>query len=98
MHGTIESVFRVEWRPLAELASKGADVLLNINASPFCPGKRRERDEIIRRHLAVLRRPLAYINTTGAADNGKRGIGLCRGAKQTGGADRQASPSLTTRA
>jgi NAD+ synthase (glutamine-hydrolysing) len=60
-----------EIKPLAELASKGADVLLNINASPFCPGKRRERDEIIRRHLAVLRRPLAYINTTGAADNGK---------------------------
>ena len=58
-------------KPLAELVSKGADVLLNLNASPFCPGKRRERDEIIRRHLAQLRRPLAYINTTGAADNGK---------------------------
>ena len=40
-------------KPLAELAAKGADVLLNLNASPFCPGKRHERDEIIRRHLAV---------------------------------------------
>ena len=60
-----------EIKPLAELAAKGADVLLNINASPFRPGKRRERDEIIRRHLAVLRKPLVYINTTGAADNGK---------------------------
>jgi NAD+ synthase (glutamine-hydrolysing) len=58
-------------KPLAELVAKGADVLLNLNASPFCPGKRRERDEIIRRHLAQLRKPLAYINTTGAADNGK---------------------------
>ena len=58
-------------KPLSELASKGADVLLNLNASPFCPGKRRQRDEIIRRHLAVLRKPLVYINTTGAADNGK---------------------------
>jgi NAD+ synthase (glutamine-hydrolysing) len=46
-------------------------VLLNLNASPFCPGKRQERDEIIRRHLAQLQRPLVYINTTGAADNGK---------------------------
>jgi len=58
-------------KPLAELAAKGADVLLNLNASPFCPGKRQERDDIIRRHLADVRKPLVYINTTGAADNGK---------------------------
>src|SRR3954470_22350614 len=58
-------------KPLAELAAKGADVLLNLNASPFCPAKRHPRDEITRRHLAVLRKPLVYINTTGAADNGK---------------------------
>ena len=58
-------------KPLSELVAKGADVLLNLNASPFCPGKRHERDEIIRRHLEVLRKPLAYVNTTGAADNGK---------------------------
>ena len=60
-----------EIKPLAELVAKGADVLLNLNASPFCPGKRHERDQIIRRHLAALRKPLAYVNTTGAADNGK---------------------------
>ena len=58
-------------KPLAELAAKGADVLLNLNASPFCPGKRQARDEIIRRHIAQLKKPLVYINTTGAADNGK---------------------------
>ena len=60
-----------EIKPLAELVAKGADVLLNLNASPFCPGKRHERDQVIRRHLAALRKPLAYVNTTGAADNGK---------------------------
>lgn len=58
-------------KPLAELVAKGADVLLNLNASPFCPGKRHERDETIRRHIAQLGKPLVYINTTGAADNGK---------------------------
>jgi NAD+ synthase (glutamine-hydrolysing) len=58
-------------KPLAELVARGADVLLNLNASPFCPGKRQARDEIIRRHLAELHKPLVYINTTGAADNGK---------------------------
>ena len=58
-------------KPLAELAAKGADVLLNINASPFCPGKRHERDALIRDHIARLRKPLVYVNTAGAADNGK---------------------------
>jgi len=58
-------------KPLTELAEKGAEILLNLNASPFCPGKRHARDEIIRRHLAVIEKPLVYINTTGAADNGK---------------------------
>ena len=58
-------------KPLPELAAKGADVLININASPFCPGKREERDAVIREHIRQLGKPLVYINTTGAADNGK---------------------------
>jgi NAD+ synthase (glutamine-hydrolysing) len=58
-------------KPLAELAQKGADILLNLNASPFCPGKRHERDAIIRRHVKQLHKPLIYVNTVGAADNGK---------------------------
>jgi NAD+ synthase (glutamine-hydrolysing) len=58
-------------KPLAELAAHGADVLLNINASPFYPGKRRARHDLIVRHVANLRKPFVYINTTGAADNGK---------------------------
>jgi NAD+ synthase (glutamine-hydrolysing) len=58
-------------KPLAELAAQGADVLININASPFCPGKRHERDAVIRAHIRQLGKPIVYINTTGAADNGK---------------------------
>ena len=58
-------------KPLTELAAKGAEVILNINASPFYPGKRQARHDLIVRHLADIRRPLVYINTTGAADNGK---------------------------
>jgi NAD+ synthase (glutamine-hydrolysing) len=58
-------------KPLPELAAKGAELLLNINASPFNPGKRHERDAIIRDHVARLRRPFVYVNTSGAADNGK---------------------------
>src|SRR3954466_3168034 len=58
-------------KPLAELAAKGADLLINVNASPFCPGKRQERDAVIRDHIQRLGKPLVYINTVGAADNGK---------------------------
>jgi NAD+ synthase (glutamine-hydrolysing) len=58
-------------KPLPELASKGAQVLLNINASPFYPGKRHERDALIRQHVQRLRKPIVYVNTAGAADNGK---------------------------
>jgi NAD+ synthase (glutamine-hydrolysing) len=58
-------------KPLPELARQGSDVLLNINASPFCPGKRHERDAVIRRHIEHLRKPFVYVNTAGAADNGK---------------------------
>ena len=58
-------------KPLPELVVKGADVLVNINASPFYPAKRHERDAIIRRHIAELGKPFVYVNTAGAADNGK---------------------------
>jgi NAD+ synthase (glutamine-hydrolysing) len=58
-------------KPLPELVAKGAELLLNINASPFNPGKRHERDGIIRDHIARLHRPFVYVNTSGAADNGK---------------------------
>ena len=58
-------------KPLRELAAQGAGVILNLNASPFYPGKRHERDALIRRHIAEVRRPVVYVNTSGAADNGK---------------------------
>ena len=58
-------------KPLPELAAKGADLLLNINASPFYPGKRHERDSLIRQHIERLHKPFVYVNTVGAADNGK---------------------------
>ena len=58
-------------KPLPELAAKGADVLLNLNASPFYPGKRQTRERLIREHIRALGRPIVYVNTVGAADNGK---------------------------
>ena len=54
-------------KPLPELALKGASVLLNLNASPFYPGKRRTRERLIRGHIEKLHRPVVYVNTVGAA-------------------------------
>jgi NAD+ synthase (glutamine-hydrolysing) len=61
-------------KPVAELAEQGAEIILNLNASPFYPGKRHERDALIRRHVAAVHKPLVYVNTVGAADNGKNVI------------------------
>jgi NAD+ synthase (glutamine-hydrolysing) len=58
-------------KPLPELATKGAAILLNINASPYYPGKRHTRAKLIRAHIDALKRPIVYVNTVGAADNGK---------------------------
>jgi NAD+ synthase (glutamine-hydrolysing) len=58
-------------KPLAELAAQGAGVIVNINASPFYPGKRRIRERLIRSHIDRLHLPVVYVNTVGAADNGK---------------------------
>jgi len=58
-------------KPLAELADQGAGVILNINASPFYPGKRRSRERLIKAHIDRIHRPIVYVNTVGAADNGK---------------------------
>jgi NAD+ synthase (glutamine-hydrolysing) len=58
-------------KPLPELAAQGAGLILNLNASPFHPGKRLTRQKLIRRHIDRLHRPIVYVNTVGAADNGK---------------------------
>ncbi|HEX9366522.1 MAG TPA: NAD(+) synthase [Vicinamibacterales bacterium] len=58
-------------KPLPELAAKGAGLMLNLNASPFYPGKRQTRQRLIREHIDRLHCPIVYVNTVGAADNGK---------------------------
>ncbi len=60
-----------EIKVINELAGKGADIILNINASPFLPGKFRERERLIKRHISKTHLPFVYVNTVGAADNGK---------------------------
>jgi NAD+ synthase (glutamine-hydrolysing) len=61
-------------KPIADLVRQRSDILLNINASPFVPGKRSVRGDLIRAHVAATRRPFVYVNTVGVGDNGKNVI------------------------
>ncbi|WP_152042699.1 NAD(+) synthase [Salinigranum salinum] len=61
-------------RPVRELADAGADLIVNLNASPFEVGKRAERAATIRDHVAATGVPLLYVNTAGVADVGRNVI------------------------
>lgn len=58
-------------KPASILASKGAQLLVVINSSPFHVGKVQERLEVAQRRVAETGLPLVYVNTVGAQDNGK---------------------------
>ncbi len=54
--------------PVAELAGNGADILLNISASPFHGNKGPLRRSIFRSHCERHRLPLLYTNLVGGND------------------------------
>ncbi len=54
--------------PLAAAAGAGAQVIVNINASPFHRGKQRERLEMLVARSAEVRTPIAYVNLVGGQD------------------------------
>lgn len=54
--------------PVAELAAAGADLILNLSASPFDVGKFDERHAIMSGHSKRLRIPLVYVNQVGGND------------------------------
>jgi NAD+ synthase (glutamine-hydrolysing) len=54
--------------PVKELISQGAEVILNISASPWSDGKERTRLEMFRRLAHDEKIPLAQVNAVGAND------------------------------
>ena len=54
--------------PVKELISQGAEIILNISASPWCDGKERARLEMLRRVAHDEKIPLAQVNAIGAND------------------------------
>ena len=54
--------------PVAAQAKAGADILLNLSASPFLRGKTEVRKKLIAEHAKRLKLPLFYCNAVGGND------------------------------
>jgi len=54
--------------PIAELVAAGANILVNMSASPFVVGKFAQREALVRAQAAKYRRPVVYVNQVGGND------------------------------
>ena len=55
--------------PIEELVAAGADLVLNMSASPFTAGKHRRREEMLGSMALKHRMPIAYVNQFGGNDD-----------------------------
>jgi NAD+ synthase (glutamine-hydrolysing) len=54
--------------PIARQGELGAELILNINASPYYAGRWREREEVIRARALEAGAPVVYVNQVGGQD------------------------------
>ena len=54
--------------PITRLCEKGADVLVNLSASPFTLDKRETRKDVLASHAREYGAPLIYVNQVGGND------------------------------
>ena len=59
---------RYQRHVVGDLARKGAEVIININASPFYAGKRHVREKLLKSKAAALNLPFFYVNMVGGQD------------------------------
>jgi NAD+ synthase (glutamine-hydrolysing) len=59
---------RYERHVIGDLVQKGADIVVNINASPFYVGKRLVREKLLKSKATALKRPFFYANMVGGQD------------------------------
>jgi NAD+ synthase (glutamine-hydrolysing) len=54
--------------PVADAARSGADLVVNLNASPFHRGKQAEREGMLAERVAETGLPMVYVNLVGGQD------------------------------
>lgn len=54
--------------PIAESKAAGAELMVNINASPFHAGKLQQRHELLSNHAKRHQLPIVYVNQVGGQD------------------------------
>ena len=54
--------------PLQAAADAGAQLILNLNASPFHINKHVERYQILKEHATAIKTPIVYVNLVGGQD------------------------------
>jgi NAD+ synthase (glutamine-hydrolysing) len=55
--------------PIAELAHQGADLVINLSASPFCMGKQTLREAMVSHTAKRYDLPILYVNQVGGNDD-----------------------------
>jgi NAD+ synthase/NAD+ synthase (glutamine-hydrolysing) len=60
---------RYHFDPIQELATAGAEAIVNLSASPFAVGKYRLRDQMLGSMAAKHRVPVLYVNQIGGNDD-----------------------------
>lgn len=57
------------FNPIEDLAAQGADLLINISASPYSMGKRSLREKLLSKVAQACASPLLYVNLVGGNDD-----------------------------
>ncbi len=61
-----EDIWKIS--PATQAVSAGADVILNLNASPFSYEKHQDRLNVVARRVDEVKRPVIYVNQVGGQD------------------------------
>lgn len=61
-----EDIWKIS--PATQAVSVGADVLLNLNASPFSYEKHQDRLDVVARRVDEVKKPVIYVNQVGGQD------------------------------
>lgn len=55
--------------PSSQAIVAGADVILNLNASPFSQEKHQDRMTMVKRRVSEIKKPIIYVNQVGGQDD-----------------------------